>query len=230
MGIESRYAQVCKEVADEALRCGRDPQSVRVIAVSKTVDEAGVARAFEAGARDFGENRPDPLQQKQRAFPQARWHFIGNIQARRIPEIVVSATLIHSVCDMRHAEKIAEAAKRRGKVQDILLEVNVSGEESKSGVAPSELKELLLACEQLEGVCVRGLMTMAPQGDLAIAGEVFQELAARSRELRQALGDEAGLRFNELSMGMSEDWREAIAAGATMVRIGRAIFSDEFSG
>ncbi len=229
MGIKEQYAQVREEVAAEALRCGRDPQSVRLIAVSKTVDASGVASAFEAGARDFGENRPDPLKEKQTAFPQARWHFIGNIQARRIPEIVASAALIHSVCDEGHAEKIARAALHAGKTQDILLEVNVSGEASKSGAAPEEAEALLLACTRLEGLRVCGLMTMAPQGDRAVARAVFDELAALAKRLRASLNGDDAASFSELSMGMSEDWREAIAAGATMVRIGRAIFSEGFS-
>ena len=100
------------------------------MAVSKTVGPDAVARALAAGARDFGENRPDGLAEKAAAFPQATWHFIGNIQSRRIPDIVRSAALVHSLFEERHARKIDEAAAVAGKVQDVLLEVNVSGEES----------------------------------------------------------------------------------------------------
>ena len=196
MGIEQRYA------------------NVTVVAVSKTVGPDAVARALAAGARDFGENRPDGLAEKAAAFPQATWHFIGNIQSRRIPDIVRSAALVHSLFEERHARKIDEAAAVAGKVQDVLLEVNVSGEESKGGLAPGDVRALLDVCARLPHVRVRGLMTMAPQGDPAA--------------LRAGLDPAQAALFDGLSMGMSEDWREAVRAGATIVRIGRAVFDDAF--
>ena len=110
----------------------------------------------------------------------------------------------------------------------MLLEVNVSGEESKSGVDPLEAPRLLAACLALPHVRVRGLMTMAPQGDLQVARAVFDDLARLHSQLRAALEPQAAAAFDGLSMGMSEDWREAVAAGATIVRIGRAVFSDAF--
>lgn len=110
----------------------------------------------------------------------------------------------------------------------MLLEVNVSGEESKSGVDPHEAPKLLAACLALPHVRVRGLMTMAPQGDLQVARAVFDDLARLHSQLRAALEPQAAAAFDGLSMGMSEDWREAVAAGATIVRIGRAVFSDAF--
>ncbi len=226
MGIEERYRRVAAEVAKVCEDCGRAPSEVRLIAVSKTVDEHGVGDAFAAGARDFGENRPDQIVPKSQAFPEARWHFIGNIQSRRIPDIVEAASLIHSLYQLRHAEKIDQAAERLGKVQDVLIEVNVSGEASKSGLAPDEVPAFVRACGELAHVRVRGLMTMAPQGDAQVAAEVFRGLAALAGDIRAQLSPERAAAFSELSMGMSEDWREAIASGATMVRIGRAIFSD----
>ena len=207
---------------------GRDPKEVTLVAVSKTVGPDEVGRAIEAGGRDFGENRPDELLRKAAAYPQATWHFIGNIQSRRIPDIVAHASLVHSLYQQRHAEKIDAAAAARDKVQDVLLEVNVSGEESKSGVDPHDAPELLAACLALPHVRVRGLMTMAPQGDLQVAREVFEGLARLHAQLRSGLEPQAAAVFDGLSMGMSEDWREAVAAGATIVRIGRAVFSDEF--
>ena len=228
MGIEQRYANVAAEVAAVCREAGRDPAEVTVVAVSKTVGPDAVARALAAGARDFGENRPDGLAEKAAAFPQATWHFIGNIQSRRIPDIVSHASLIHSLYQERHAERIDRAAAAAGKVQDVLLEVNVSGEESKSGVDPLEAPKLLAACLALPHVRVRGLMTMAPQGDLQVARAVFDDLARLHSQLRAALEPQAAAAFDGLSMGMSEDWREAVAAGATIVRIGRAVFSDAF--
>ena len=195
MGIEERYANIAAEVAAVCREAGRDPREVTVVAVSKTVGPAQVGSAVAAGARDFGENRPDGLVEKAAAYPQANWHFIGNIQSRRIPDIVGSAALVHSLVEERHARKIDEAAAAAGNVQDVLLEVNVSGEQSKSGLAPA-------AC--------------------------FDELAHLCDRLRRGLDPDRAALFNELSMGMSEDWREGIAAGATIVRIGRALFDDAF--
>lgn len=228
MGIAERYRTVAEEVAQKARAAGRRPQDVRLVAVSKTVGLDGVAAAIAGGACDFGENRPDQIVAKSQAFPEVRWHFIGNIQSRRIPEIVASSHMIHSLFQRRHAEKIDRAAGERGKRQDVLIEVNVSGEESKSGVAPEEALSLVRACADLPNLCVRGLMTMAPQGDPERAAEVFSDLAALADDIRSRLPEEEARLFTELSCGMSEDWPEAVACGSTMVRIGRAIFSDSF--
>ena len=180
MGIEERYRRVAQQVAQTAREAGRDPGEVRLVAVSKT----GVEAALAAGARDFGENRPDAIKKKAGEYPQARWHFIGNVQSRRIPDIVQCASLVHSLYQERHVARIDEAARRLGKVQDVLLEVNVSGEESKSGVAPGQAGALLRACEPFANVRVRGLMTMAPQGDKAVAHACFEDLARLHARLR----------------------------------------------
>ena len=173
-------------------------------------------------------NRPDQIVPKSAAFPEARWHFIGNIQSRRIPEIVASATLIHSLYQRRHAEKIDRAAAELSKVQDVLIEVNVSGEASKSGVSPAEAAELVRAVAALPHVSVRGLMTMAPAGDAQAAREAFAGLAELAAQIRAQLPAEDAAVFTELSMGMSDDWREAVPLGATIVRVGRAIFSESY--
>ena len=228
MGIEERYRRVAQQVAQMAREAGRDPGEVRLVAVSKTVGLSGVEAALAAGARDFGENRPDAIKKKAGEYPQARWHFIGNVQSRRIPDIVQCASLVHSLYQERHVARIDEAARRLGKVQDVLLEVNVSGEESKSGVAPGQAGALLRACEPFANVRVRGLMTMAPQGDKAVAHACFEDLARLHARLRDGLDAQRADAFDELSMGMSEDWQEAVFAGATIVRIGRAVFDDAF--
>ncbi len=228
MGIKERYVRVSKEVADCCSAAGRDPREVRLIAVSKTVDVEGARCAFNAGSLDFGENRPDQIVEKAAALPDARWHFIGNIQSRRIRDIVSSATMIHSLYQLKHAHKIDEVAAELGKIQDVLIEVNVSGEESKSGVSPDDAADLVLACAALPHIRVRGLMTMAPQGELVVARKCFEGLAQLKASIAEKMDARSAACFDELSMGMSEDWREAVAAGATMVRIGRAIFSDDF--
>ena len=227
MTVRDRYRSISSQVAACAATCGRVAGSVRLICVSKTAGIADVREAFDAGARDFGENRIESLEPKAAALPGATWHFIGNVQSRKIPRIVAVSTLIHSVWREEHLPAIDRAAARLGKVQDILIEVNVSGEESKDGLAPHELAAFLSACEGFASVRVRGLMTMAPQGDASRAAETFAGLAALRRELISA-DPRRESTLTELSMGMSEDWESAVFAGATMVRLGRAVFSPDF--
>ncbi len=227
--LAQRYDEVLASVRAVCAEVGRSAEEVRLIAVSKTVGPEAIREAIAAGARDLGENRPDRIVEMAGLFPEQRWHFIGNIQSRRIPDIVGAAALIHSLYQVRHAEKIDAAAAALGKVQDVLIEVNVSGEESKSGVTPKEAQLLVEQCAALPHVRVRGLMTMAPQGDGQRARECFEDLAALAASIRAALPSDKASAFCELSMGMSEDWPQAIAAGATMIRVGRAIFSDAFS-
>lgn len=228
MSIQDNYRTVAARVARACEEAGRSPQDVLLLAVSKTVGAGGVAEAYEAGARSFGENRPDPLVEKHAAFPDAQWHFIGNIQSRRIKDIVPCAELIHSLYQLKHARKIDEEAARIGKVQQVLIEVNVSGEESKSGLAPADLPAFLDECLALENLHVRGLMTMAPQGDRAVARQCFaglRELLSSQRRRLDSVRPEALDGFDQLSMGMTDDWPEAVAEGSTIVRVGRAIFA-----
>lgn len=231
MGIAERYKLVSEEVRQTCESAGRPEDSVLLLAVSKTVDIEGVSQAIVAGCEDFGENRPEQLMEKHAAFPSVRWHFIGNVQSRRIKDIVPCAHMIHSVHELKHARKIDEEARKLDKVQNVLIEVNVSGEESKSGISPQEASDFLAECLQLPNVRVCGLMTMAPQGDLSAAQRCFAGLAQLLDLLREeafAECEEKREAFTQLSMGMSEDWVEAIHEGSTIVRIGRAIFSDEF--
>ena len=227
MTVRDRYRSVNSQVAACAATCGRVAGSVRLICVSKTASIDDVREAFEAGARDFGENRIESLEPKAAVLPQATWHFIGNIQSRKIARIVAVSSLIHSVWRPEHVPAISRAAARAGKVQDILIEVNVSEEESKDGLTPEAVPAFLATCESFANIRVRGLMTMAPQGEPERAKETFEGLAALKQQLVEAAPRRAEV-FTELSMGMSEDWESAVFAGATMVRLGRAVFSPEF--
>ena len=225
---KERYERTAAELASVCERAGRSASEVTLVAVSKTVGPEDVALAIEGGACDFGENRPDQLMAKADQFTNVNWHFIGNIQSRRIRDIVGRASLIHSLFEERHARKIDEVAREHGIVQDVLLEVNVSGEASKSGRTPEDVRDLLAVCRTLPNVRVRGLMTMAPQGDANVARATFVGLRELRDALRAELPEDEAAQFSELSMGMSEDWREAVEEGATIVRIGRAIFSPTF--
>lgn len=228
MGIYENYINEKAAVEECCEECGRNPHDVFLLAVSKTVGLDGVRMAIDAGCTDFGENRPDQLLEKYAAFPNVNWHFIGNIQSRRIKDIVACATLIHSLFQEKHAQKIDEEARAAGKVQDVLIEVNVSGEESKSGISPDKVKDFLHYCLGLQNVRVRGLMTMAPAGDTRAADSAFSGLQELLCTLRAGLEGESLQAFTELSMGMSGDWRQAVPHGSTIVRIGRAIFSEDF--
>ncbi len=232
------YKNISDEVNSAASKAGRAIGDVQLIAVSKTVGNDAVAAAIEQGATHFAENRPDCLIEKAQANPQVEWHFIGNIQSRRIPDIVQHAHLIHSLYKIEHAEKIDRAAEKIGKTQKVLVEVNISGEESKAGCSPDEAASLVLDISKMQNVCVCGLMTMAPiaknEAENSIIYETFEGLRILRDTIRDnlktaiakgELGDAgAADAFVHLSMGMSGDWREAIECGATMVRIGRAIF------
>lgn len=229
MTTKDRYIHVRQAVDAACQQAGRAPEDVLLLAVSKTVDFDQVQEAIEGGARAFGENRPDELLRKQAHFPDVSWHFIGNIQSRRIHDIVSAADLIHSVSKADHLPKIDRAAAELGKVQPVLLEVNVSGEESKSGFSPSEVLTVVRDAAKLPSVAIRGLMTMAPRADEQAIQETFGGLA-RLRDDLQVQLDAAGIdvTLSDISMGMTEDWPQAIEHGTTIVRVGRAIFDSSF--
>lgn len=231
MSLQQRYGLVEHKVAQACDACGRDRKDVCIIAVSKTVDLDAVEEAIAAGVHDFGENRPAELVRKFEAFPRERWHFIGNIQSRQLPSVVGRACLIHSLYERKHAEKIDSLAAKAGIIQDVLIEVN-DGEENKQGLEPDALFEMLAFCHGLKHVRVRGLMTMALRGDLRSARATFADLAILRDTMNSKLAASGmtDMVLRELSMGMSDDYPEAIPEGATMVRVGRAIFSDDYAG
>jgi pyridoxal phosphate enzyme (YggS family) len=223
--LAKNYQGILEGIAQACERAGRDRGEVTVVAVSKTVGVTEVAAAIEAGIHDFGENRTVLFNEKRDAFPHERWHFIGSVQTNKVKDFVGRAALVHSVASERALFAIAQRAQGLGVVQRLLLEVNVTGEESKDGVAPDALWGLLERASGLCGIEVRGLMTMAPQGDLRAARAAFRGL----RELRDRCATRGGLGENveldELSMGMSEDYPQAVEEGATIVRIGRSIWA-----
>lgn len=229
MAISDQFQRVQKEVAQQCKDCGRNPSDVMLLGVSKTVGLDGVAEAIDAGATQLAENRPDNIVERHDAFPQIKWHFIGNIQSRHIPDIVRCSTLVHSVYQEHHLARFDRSAEKFHKIQPILLEVNVSGEKSKSGLTPDDVPHMIEAASKFPHIKVCGLMTMAPRGKVEATKACFAGL----RDIRDELRGDTALQFDnvdlrELSMGMTEDWKYAIAAGSTIVRIGRAIFSSDF--
>ena len=217
------YQRVLESVRQAAKDAGRTPDSVRLLAVSKTFPPEDIRTVFEAGQLCFGENKVQELQSKVPVLPpEIEWHLIGHLQSNKAAKAVEYASWIHSVDSVHLAQKIAGAAERLNKKVKILLEVNISGEESKFGLHSFEdtapVAEMLLTASNLQ-LC--GLMTMAEPG---VPEARLRSTFAGLRELRDRLETEFRIRLPELSMGMTSDFREAILEGSTMVRIGTAIF------
>lgn len=221
--LQEKLAEVRANIADAAKSAGRDAGSVRLLAVSKTFPAADVLEALAAGQFEFGENRVQELETKVPVCgPETVWHLIGHLQSNKAEKAVGLAEYIHSVDSVKLLDRINTAAEKRGKRQKLLLEVNVSGEESKFGLSGYDaLRKTAEHALGLANVQLLGLMTMAPlDADDAVLHATFGGL----REFRDRLEREFSVRLPELSMGMSHDYSVAIAEGATIVRIGTAIF------
>lgn len=225
--IAANLASVRARVEQACLRVQRDPHEVTLVAVSKLQPFDAIVAAYDAGQRDFGENRleellPKVAQAQQRGLDEIRWHLIGTIQSRKSSQAVGPFRLIHSVDRMKLAERLSRDAVAAGRVMAVLLEVNVSGEESKHGFAPDDVLQQASLLAALPGLSICGLMTMAPfYADAEQTRPVFRAL----RNLRDRLVGVPGLAgWTELSMGMTNDFEIAVEEGATLVRIGSAIF------
>lgn len=228
-GISANLWAVHSRIAAAAQSVGRTPDSITLVAVSKTKPIAAIAAAYAAGQRDFGENRLEELWEKveqaqQLGLAEIRWHLIGPIQSRKTRQAVGPFELIHAVDRVKIAERLSRDAEAANCVLSILLEVNVSGEASKHGFAPAELRQYARQLDALPGLQIRGLMTMAPfVTDPVVIRPVFRGLRALRDELQAA---NPQLLWPELSMGMTNDFVIAIEEGATLVRIGSAIFGE----
>ncbi|HET7482495.1 MAG TPA: YggS family pyridoxal phosphate-dependent enzyme [Actinomycetota bacterium] len=220
MTIATRLAAVRERVAAAARAAGRDPADITLVAVGKTFGVDVVSEAIDAGATDIGENRAQELRDKVAVLgARARWHFIGPLQSNKVRLVVGShVVLIHSVDRFGVAEAIGRRAASLGFEQDVLVEVNVGGEATKHGVEPPRAVTLATEISQLPGVSVRGLMAIPPRGDDE-ARHHFQTLAALGHDVAAEIPG-----ATELSMGMSHDFEVAIEEGATIVRVGQAIF------
>jgi pyridoxal phosphate enzyme (YggS family) len=205
-----------------ARKAGRDPASVRLVAVSKTVDLERIRAAIAAGQDLFGENYLQEAKDKIDVLGrQVGWHLVGSLQSNKARGAVELFDLIHAVDRLKLAGALSAAAARLGQVQDVLIQVNQAGEATKSGVAPEVAPDLLREVTRLPHLRVLGLMTMPPWfPDPEAARPYFRAL----RELRNQLRDLTGLPLAELSMGMSGDFAVAVEEGATLVRVGTAIF------
>jgi hypothetical protein len=224
--LPERVRAVRERVAAAVARAGRAPDDVLILAVSKTVDAEMVRGVYELGIKAFGENRVQEARRKISTLhlPLIRWELIGHLQTNKVARAAELFARIQSVDSPRLAEALNAQAARLGRVLPVLLEVNVAGEASKSGLTLAEVAAAARALLALPHLRAEGLMTVAPQADDA---ERVRPVFARLRELRDQLRLEApeGL-WQHLSMGMTDDFEVAIEEGATIVRIGRALFGE----
>ena len=220
--IAANLEEIRRRMAEAARRSGRDPASVRLVAVSKTYPAEAVAAAASTGQRVFGESRVQESRDKIPACPPGlEWHFIGHLQKNKVRQALPLFSFFHSIDSTALAGAIDRIAGETGVKTQGLLEVNVSGEETKYGFTPEELRAQFPTLSKLPHLRIRGLMTMAPYSDNPEdARPVFRTL----RELRDELQSTYQQPLPELSMGMSGDFEPAIEEGATLVRVGSSIF------
>ena len=229
MTIADNLSSIQERIGTAALRAARNPAEIRLVAVSKTVSAENIQQAIAAGVTMLGENYVQEARNKiARVGKQVEWHFIGHLQSNKARYAVDLFSMIHSVDRLSLAEELDQAANKHGKIVPILIQVNISGEESKSGINPQETLQLLKRIAGLQHLSIQGLMTMPPWfEDPEDARPYFIAL----RKLREKLSREKipGVALQELSMGMSGDFEVAIEEGATLVRIGTAIFGPRSS-
>lgn len=215
--IKENIALACKKV-------GRDPKDVTILAVSKTMDAANINRAIELGIVNIGENRVQELLSKyDEVDKKAVWHIIGHLQKNKVKYIADKVSMIHSVESFDLAKEIDKQSQKYGKVMDILVEVNISGEESKSGINPSDAVAFVKEISKFKNIRVKGLMTMAPLGaEDEELHSIFSSLHKLSADIAKEKFD--NVTMDTLSMGMSNDYIQAIEENSTIVRLGRCLF------
>lgn len=228
--VQEQYLHIKQTIEEACKRAGRDPESVRLIAVSKTKPIPMLEEAYQAGARDFGENKVQEILAKEPALPgDIRWHMIGHLQRNKVSQVISRATLIHSVDSLRLAKQIEADAAKADLHVDILLEVNVAREESKYGFFLEEVETAIREISQYPHVHIKGLMTIAPFVENPEDNrEIFKKLYQFAVDMKQKNIDNVSM--NELSMGMTGDYQVAVEEGATLVRVGTGIFGERHYG
>lgn len=221
--IRENLNSVTESIRKAEKKSGRPAGSVKLIAVTKTYGADAINEAIDCGVTDIGENRVQEIIEKYDRIKPVRWHLIGHLQKNKVKYIIDKICLIHSVDSIELAREINRQAEKIGKVQDILVQVNVSGEESKFGIKPEECSALCRDISGMNNVRVKGLMTIAPfTEDESVLRNVFCGLQQLSAKISEEKND--NISMDELSMGMTHDFPLAIEAGATMVRVGTGIF------
>lgn len=224
--VSREIEEVREIIAETASRAGRDPSDVKLMAVTKSVDDERIMEAIEAGADMIGENYVQEAKRKiEKMGRKVPWHMIGHLQTNKAKYAVRLFDLVHSVNRIGLAQELARRSSQAGLVSRVLIEVNLSGEPTKSGAPPDQALSLIRECSRIPGLSIQGLMTMAPWSDNPEdARPFFRGL----RQLRDRISGEKieGISMKELSMGMSDDFQVAIEEGATIVRIGRRLFGE----
>ncbi len=217
--VEERICRACE-------RAGRDRQDVTLIAVSKTKPVSDIEEVMSAGIIDFGENKVQELKDKYEILPKdLRWHMIGHLQRNKVKYLPGRAVMIHSVDSLSLAEEISKEYMKHGLTADILLEVNVAGEESKFGLRIEDAADLAEQIARLPGIRIKGLMTIAPYTEDPESNRIyFRKLKQLSVDINEKNID--NVIMSELSMGMTGDYEVAIEEGATLVRVGTGIFGE----
>ena len=225
MSIAENVARVRAQMAQAALRCGRNPEEIKLCAATKMNDVEAVRQAIAAGVDCCGENRVQELTAKlaENAYAGAPVHFIGHLQTNKVRQVVGKVDLIQGVDSAHLLRAVDREAGRQGIRQDILLEINIGNEASKGGFSPEEILPLLENFGEFSNVCVKGLMAIPPISRFPGENlEFFQKMRQISVDIRDIIND--NVKVDCLSMGMSGDFEDAIAAGSTMIRVGTAIF------
>ncbi len=227
--IKANIESVEERISAACARAGRDRSEVSLICVTKTKPKEMLQEAYEAGQRDFGENKVQEICRKKPDLPSdIRWHMIGHLQRNKVRQLIGQTVMIHSVDSLRLAETISAEAQRAGIRIPVLIEVNMAGEESKFGVAREDAEELIRAAAPLEGIEISGLMTIAPYTE---DPESNRPYFAGLRELAVDIGQKCidNVSMSVLSMGMTGDFEVAIEEGATHIRVGTGIFGERIA-
>ncbi|HLR77065.1 MAG TPA: YggS family pyridoxal phosphate-dependent enzyme [Balneolaceae bacterium] len=228
MSIQNNLQKIQAHVKEAAEKSGRDPQDIQIILAVKTVSPERILKAAELGYTTVAENRVQEAEQKIEKInskPKLDWHFIGHVQSNKVNKIVRFATMVQSIDRMKIVKKMNRRLKKVDKQMDILIQINTSGEDSKYGVHPGRAIDFVQKASKYERLHIKGLMTIGLfSRDWPKVRQGFRQL----REIRDAIAakDIAGVKMEHLSMGMTNDFKIAVEEGATMVRIGRAIFGE----
>lgn len=221
--IKDNLLNVQQRVESACAKSGRNAEDITLLAVTKTVPVERIREIMGLGITSLGENRVQEMLSKYDELPDATWHIIGHLQTNKVKSIVGKVDLIHSVDSLRLAEEIGRQSAARGISTNILLEVNVSGEESKYGMNLDFVDEMVEHCAGIDGLCVKGLMTMAPLGaHESEIRKIFSSLFKKYVDISAKKYDNVSMEY--LSMGMSNDFDIAIEEGANIVRVGRGLF------
>ncbi|MDY3927868.1 MAG: YggS family pyridoxal phosphate-dependent enzyme [Clostridia bacterium] len=223
--ISENLEGIRAKIAKAAEKSGRDPKEITLVAVTKTYSPEAINEAIDCGVTDIGENKVQEIMEKYDKVKPVRWHLIGHLQTNKVKYIIDKVWMIHSVDSVHLMDEIDRQAQKHGVVMKILIQVNISGEESKFGISPDEIDEMLNHAEQLKNVKVCGLMTIMPIVDSNISNRLHFV------NIKRIYIDISKKKYNNitmdyLSMGMSGDFEMAIEEGSNMVRIGRAIFGE----